>query len=150
MTAADKRLESHWRLLVPSEYMCAADLRSRDVTLRIKSVSQKDLPIEGSSDKKLAIVITFDDPNFKPLVANKTNLRSIESLHGGYVTDWIGKSITLYPTKKEAGPKGRPIKDPKTRRIVEAIRVRVRPGASDDAPDTDTDSTADGPKEQTA
>lgn len=146
MTAADKRLESHWRLLHPSKYMCAADLRGRDLTARIKTVSQDDLPVAGSSEKKTSMVITFHDQP-KPLVANVTNLRLIAQVLGPYVMDWIGKPITLFVTKKEAN--GKAIKDPSTKKVVDAIRVRTRPAGAADEPDTD-DNPADEPKEQTA
>lgn len=46
------------------------------------------------------IVLSFaDDIGVFPL--NVTNLKAIMALHGPETGEWIGKAITLYPTKVE-------------------------------------------------
>lgn len=151
--AADKRLDSHWRLLFPSKYLGVADLRGKDLTRRIKTLTQEDLPVVGTKEKKAAFIASFHEPDTKPLILNSTNMSLIAEVHGPYVVDWIGKPITMFATTKEAD--GKAIKNPKTRKVVEAIRIRTPKPAGgraaaeyDDA--TDSDSPADEPKEQIA
>jgi len=140
MAASQSKLESHWRLMYPSKYLCAADLRGQDYTLTIKSVSVDDLQVVGTAQKKRSVLIGFEEAE-KKLVANKTNLTDIASLYGALTDDWLGKTVTLYPTKKEKT--GKRIKDPNTGKGCEAIRIRT----AGSEPDT-TNEPADEPSEE--
>ena len=119
-------INSHWRLLHPSRYLCAADLRGKDATVVIEKVFADDLPLEGKSETKRGVILRFKGKQ-KALVANKTNLKTIAELHGPYTSDWLGKAITLFPTTTRFG-----------RSTVECIRVRpkVKNGAAP-APDAE-------------
>jgi len=143
MTAPSKeRADSHWRILLPSTYICPPDLRGQDVTLTIKQIKVGDLPLEGTSQTERKMLIWFEQAS-KPWAPSKTALREIEMTLGtGITADWIGKDITLFPTRKEltGRRKGKPIKDPGTKKITEGIRVRVR-RKSDDADDETEEQT---------
>lgn len=111
-------LETHWRLMLPSQYLCAADLRGKDARVKIKSVSKAELNLEGRSEKKLSVLVYFEGKQ-KALVANKTNLKAIAKQHGNLTAAWAGKEVVLFPTTCKLG-----------REMVDCIRVR--PGG--DAP----------------
>ena len=105
------------QLLYPSEYVGAADLKGRDVTLTISSVEVADLQMHGGKVQKKPVVhfVRTD----KKLVMNKTNAGTIAGLYGGEVTTWAGKKITLYPAKCRCGGS-----------TVDCVRVRdAVPGA---------------------
>jgi hypothetical protein len=130
------KLESHWRLLSPSNFLGAPDLRGRDVRVRIASVSREDLNVEGQDDKAAKVVITFEGKS-KGWVPCKTALRQIHVYLGtGLTADWIGKEIWLHPTSREWRQKtrdwtGKPIRNPQLNMVDEAIRVwPVEPPAS--------------------
>lgn len=148
MTADQARLDSHWRILKPSTYLGAHDLRGRDVRVRIAEVEKRELNREGSDETEEEVVIGFEGKS-KKWVACKTNLKHIAAYLGTpYAVDWIGKYIFLHPTAKEwkpatkhkpAGWHGRPIRNPQENTVGEAIRVwPVEPpktgGKVDDAP----------------
>ena len=92
--------------LYPSKHLAAADLAGKDCQLIISGVSVERL---GEEEKP---VIAFQRAK-KTFVLNKTNARMIAALYGDDTDDWIGKTITLYPTKVDIQGK-----------IVDAIRVR--------------------------
>lgn len=132
MAAKAKDMESHWRILLPTTYLSPPDLRGQEHTLKIADIIVDDLPLEGSPEKQRSLLIRFEGAS-KPWVPSKTALREIEMIYGGLTADWIGREITIYPARKEAtGPrKGKPIRNPSTRRNGEGIRVRVRRVADD-------------------
>lgn len=119
----------HYELLFPSLYIKAADLQGRDVTLTIRKIVVEGLNRAGTSKKEDRPIVYFEETaakakrtgkDEKRMVMNKTNARAIASHYGVDTDDWIGKKITLYPTRV-----------PYKKETVEAIRVRTR---EDDQP----------------
>ena len=94
------------RLLFPSLYIGAADLRGRDAHLTISRVVQDDLKTDRGTEKKPVIYFREMEARKragkgedKRLVMNKTNMKAIGKALGTYETDeWVGGRITLYPT----------------------------------------------------
>jgi hypothetical protein len=167
------KLDSHWRILSPSNYLGAPDLRGRDAKVKIASVSREDLNVEGQDDKEAKVVITFEGKK-KPWVPCKTALQQIHMYLGtGFTADWIGKEIWLHPTSREWRQKtrdwtGKPIRNPKLNLVDDAVRVwPIEPPAStrrepqrapsrgappssrapDPAPAAEPDEPYDGPPE---
>lgn len=108
------------RLLFPTEYLGAADLKGKDVDLTIASLAVEDLRTDGGTEKKPCIY--FEEVNRscerngtkpKKLVLNKTNMKAIAALHGYEADEWTGKRITLFPTTC-----------PSFGEIVDCIRVK--------------------------
>lgn len=84
------------KLLFPSEYLCAADLKEQGAVATIDRVEAADLRMtDGKTARKF---IVYFKGQGKKLVLNKTNARTIGMLHGGAVEAWRGKRITLFPT----------------------------------------------------
>lgn len=77
----------------PSAFLKTDDLQGRQVTVTIESYSLEDV---GDDEKKL--VLHFAGKN-RGLVCNKTNAASISDIYGDEMDEWLGKRITLYPTK---------------------------------------------------
>lgn len=91
----------HYILMFPSKYVRAADLQGRDVTVEIASVAMEELVMAGGKkDKKPVMHFAGKD---KSLVLNKTNATTIAKTLGNDTDQWVGKSITLYPTKTACG-----------------------------------------------
>lgn len=87
-------------LLFPSEYLCADDLRERDVTVVIeKVIPRHELRREDNTTEEKPIVLLRGKQ--KKWVLNKTNAKSIAKLHGKPM-DWEGKAIAIYPTTCKA------------------------------------------------
>ena len=97
----------------PSKYLKAADLQSREFTLRIASIRLEDI---GDDDQKP--VLYFENAK-KGLVLNKTNANNCVVLYGAETDGWIGKPITLYSAWVDFQG-----------RSVEAIRIRPAPGVT--------------------
>lgn len=110
----------HWRLLFPSLYLSAADLRGRDVTLTIDRVELEELQREGG-ELETKPVMRFAElerraaaDQRKRLVLNKTNMATIAGIVGdGEVRHWTGHRVTLYSARVQAFG-----------RWVDAIRIR--------------------------
>lgn len=66
----------------------------RQVTL------QKNAIVKKEETKALILLSELDGrPVSKPLVCNKTNLKTLIKMYGrNWKRDWLGKPITLYPT----------------------------------------------------
>ena len=88
-------------LMFPSQFLCAEDLKGRDVTVTIENVSGDDLMCQGGK-KKHAFLLSFVGKN-KKLVMNKTNATAIAKMLGTEARKWQGQSITLYPTTCKFG-----------------------------------------------
>jgi hypothetical protein len=100
------------RLLFPSDWICAADLRGQDAVVTISKVSLEELRMEDNS-KERKCVIEFQGKK-KKLVLNKTNMKMIGKVLKSFETDdWVGKQVALYPTTCKAFGE-----------IVDCIRVR--------------------------
>jgi len=112
------------RLLFPSLYLAADDLKGKELNLTIAEMRVDELAVEGGHKEKKPVLF-FEESRAKAvkagkpdkekrLVLNKTNAMKIASLHGTETDDWVGKRITLYATMCQ-GFKGE---------IVDCIRVK--------------------------
>lgn len=112
-----KLIQGHIMLAFPSNFIKAADLRDKDVTVLVDRVEMDSLPMNGGK-KETKVVLTIKkrdgSPIAKKLVLNKTNATAIAKLYGPKVEAWKDKPITLYPTTTTFG-----------RQTVECVRVRV-------------------------
>jgi hypothetical protein len=94
------------------KYVAAWMLKGADVDLEIESVSIEEVVGEKGKKDKLP-VLAFKGRD-KGMVLNKTNGKMVAKLHGKDFEDWVGKTVTVYPTECEA----------KGGEIVECIRIR--------------------------
>lgn len=113
-------LTGHFRLVYPTEYICAADLQGRDVTVKIARVTRETLTMAGGKkDQKAVLHMTTlrGRPLGKRWVAGKTVLKQIAAaLDEPDVSRWIGGTVTIYPTTCK-GARGEQ---------MDCIRVRTR------------------------
>lgn len=98
------------------EYLAAADLEGAELELTISSVDireyQETDKNTGRQFTRRKPVLSFHGTD-KKLACNKTNALMIAEHHGTDLDGWVGKSITLYPTRVEFAGK-----------MTDAIRVR--------------------------
>jgi hypothetical protein len=114
------------KLMFPSEYIVAEDLKGRDVTLTIARVRIEMRPTDSGPQPMPFLYFEEMDrkSSDKRLGLNVTNARSIARLYGTEATDWIGERITIYPTTCDAFGD-----------IVTCVRIRDRkPGAAEQKP----------------
>lgn len=133
---AEAPITGHLELLYPSEYVKAADLRGKDVTVIIDHAEWENLVMAGGKrDRKVALHLRSVGGKRleKRWIVGKTVLRQIAHALGGetMVDKWSGGKVTMYPTTCRGA-------DGKT---VECIRVRVRTSASVDEPPEDMTAT---------
>lgn len=87
----------HYRLMYPSEYLNAADLMGKDVKCVIESVVLEQVPgVDGQKKEKPVLRFKGKQKRF-PLP--KTCAKEIAKRHGKDTDDWVGKTITIYPTE---------------------------------------------------
>lgn len=132
---------THWRSMTEREFLYAYDLQGREVTVTIEKVVAGAIKSTGGKSTKKPVV--YFKGKSKPLALNATNAKTIASLYGNYVEDWIGERIIIYPTTTEMAGE-----------TVDCIRVRnKKPGAEQpaqngngkkawDAPPDDADLTS--------
>jgi hypothetical protein len=137
------------RLLFPKEYLCAADLAGKDVTLTISRLAQESLRTDkGDEDKWVLFFVEMEARHArdkkklnKRLVLNKTNAKAIAKLHGNETDDWKGKQLTFFATTCQAFGE-----------TVDCIRIRdrVAPKRRNGNPEPEpevTDTQSDEPPE---
>lgn len=82
----------------PSKYLSASDLGGRSATVTIANARVEQIGKGAEAGPK--IVLQFVGKQ-KLFVCNKTNAKTIASLHGDDTEDWLGKSITIAPREVE-------------------------------------------------
>ncbi len=95
----------------PTKYISAADLRGREVTLRISYVTMEE--IQGNYGTDNRPVCHFSNAQ-KGLVLNKTNANTLAGQFGDDTDLWPNREIVLY-TVKTNNPQGQ---------MVDGIRCR--------------------------
>jgi hypothetical protein len=104
------------RTMFENKYIGAWSLAAGDQHVTISKVQASVVEGEGGRQDK-APLIWFEESR-KPMVCNKTNLKTIASIVGSFrAKDWIGKRITLYATTCKGAKGG------------QVACVRVRPTA---------------------
>jgi hypothetical protein len=85
--------------IFPSKYVKASDLNGRTVTLTItKAVLEK---LGHGAEQETKLVLYFAKAT-KGFVTNRTNAMIVAAMYGNETNDWIGKRITIYPTRVKA------------------------------------------------
>ncbi len=103
----------HYRLLYPSEYLNAADLKGKDVKVTISKVDVEEVPGHDGKKKPKCVLHFEKTPKRFPLP--KTCAKVIAKKFGTETADWVGKEITVFPDTCQAfGEKD-----------VECVRVRI-------------------------
>lgn len=107
--------KTDYRTFFDKELLGAWDLKERDVTVTIDKVTGGELTMSGGKKNKKPII--FMKGTEKKLVINATNGKTIASLYGNHIEDWIGKRITLYKSTTRS---------PQGDGEVECIRIRPK------------------------
>jgi hypothetical protein len=92
----------------PSNYLKAADLQGKFVSVNIAEVKIVDL---GGNEERP--VVFFEDKK-RGLVLNKTNSNAIVNAYGDETDNWNGKPLELFPTETSFQGK-----------MVPCIRLRI-------------------------
>ncbi len=83
----------------PSQYLKAADLQGREVTVTIVKVGFEAV----GREREMKAILYFAGKT-KGVVLNRTNARKIVEIAGSALTeDWTGTQIKLFPTETEFG-----------------------------------------------
>lgn len=116
--------KTHWKKMTNPDYLGAYALNPGEEKTLTISVVKHEL-VTGTDGKKEECIVAHFVENEKPMIMNKTNLKSIAKLYKTpYIEDWQGKKITIYIDKVKAFGE-----------IVEALRIKnVMPKAQQPAP----------------
>lgn len=104
----------------PSEYLKAADLQGKSVTVVMERVEIREV---GDGPKP----ILYFEGKEKGLVLNKTNSNTVATIYGDETDEWIGQPLVLFEAQVDFQG-----------RQVSAIRVRVPPRQPARAPVRET------------
>ena len=102
-----------YRSLYDKDYIGAWDLKDKDVTVTITKVKGGELVSPGGRKSKKPLV--YMKGTEKAFAINATNGKTIATMYGNHVEDWVGKRITLYKSMTRS---------PQGDGDVECIRVR--------------------------
>lgn len=109
------------KLMFPTEYVAAIEFRGKDVSLTIAGIKKEQLQIRGGKKEEKPVLL-FKETK-KKLVLNKTNASTIADMYGTAAEQWVGKKVTLYPTRTQCG-----------RDTVDCIRIRDSRPKAETAP----------------
>ena len=106
-------MKTHYKRLVNPDYLGAYSIPpGEDLVVKIQSVSRELVTSTGGNKEELVVARLYGQ---KPLILNKTNMKSISNMFGPYIEDWFEKEIVLYATETKFG-----------REMVECVRIRHR------------------------
>lgn len=91
-----------YRTMFDSDFIRAWDLGGRSRVLTIEKVERGTLKNPRGKKEEHKPVIWFKGAK-RAFAANKTNAKTIATLYGNDTTQWIGKSVELYPTRTQFG-----------------------------------------------
>jgi len=113
--------KTHWKNNFDYQYLGGYSIDGDDLELTIVEVKNEE--VEGQSGRKESCMVLYFEQVDKGMICNKTNAKTITSVHGSpYVEDWIGKTILLGTEKVSAFGE-----------TTDALRVRqVKPKANID------------------
>lgn len=94
-----------------TKWLKAADLGGRKHKVVIDSLEIVEFKKDGANNKKVGIHFANRE---KGLMLNKTNAGLISRQYGGDSDNWIGQTITIYPTTTDFGGE-----------MVDCIRVEL-------------------------
>jgi hypothetical protein len=111
-----------YRTMFDDKWLKAWDLDGKEFTVIIERVEAGEIEDQKRKKKERKPVLWFKGAK-KPFMINKTIGKTIATLYGNEVREWIGKPITLFPTTTSFGND-----------TVDCIRVRPnvprKPGAA--------------------
>ena len=132
-----------------SDWIGASDLQGRDVVVEIEKVEKAEVFNPATNKKSWKLALRFKG-KVKGFICNKTNATSISKVHGiKEASQWVGKSITLYPTTckvgrevepclrvREAAPKASATQS-QTTTVCQRLKARIATATRDDLGDID-------------
>lgn len=99
----DKK-RTHWKKLTDTEYFGAYEIMSagKDIVLTIKNVTEEMIVCSDGKKEKRVVATFFEE--YKPMILNVTNLKTIEKdlKYGPFIEEWTGRQIQVYTTKIKA------------------------------------------------
>jgi hypothetical protein len=105
--------------MYPGRFLKADMFKGKKITLTIKDIEGDELIGENNKAKQEWLVKFNERP--LEFVLNKTNAFCLYRMYGGDPHSWIGKRITMYPTKTKFG-----------RNDVDCIRIWGSPDIVED------------------
>lgn len=95
-----------YRTMFDERWVKAWDLGGKPVTVTIVKVEAGVIenPKEKVNDKpkRQRLPIVWFKGAKKPLGLNKTNAQTIAKMYGNRTEDWLGKTVTIFPTTTQA------------------------------------------------
>lgn len=93
------KVKTHWKKLFNYDYLGTYSLEDeKDVHVTITKHERKLVKSQQDPNGEELPVIYFKEFE-KPMVLNPTNAKTIESIYGPFVEDWMNKRITLFVKK---------------------------------------------------
>lgn len=94
---------THWKKLTNPNYLGSWDITSGSLIVTIKQIEQKMIFNQQKQQEELCTTAIFTDRNIKPMVLNKTNMKTIQTLAGSpYVEKWAGITVEIKAEKVKA------------------------------------------------
>lgn len=81
--------ETHWKKLVDTNYLGSWNITNGKLVLQIASVKKERIFNQTKNAEESCIVAYFTDTNYKPMILNKTNCKTLQKLTGSpYIENW--------------------------------------------------------------
>jgi len=94
-------MKTHWKKMQNYDYLGSYSLPDgKDITLTIKD-TKKEM-VTGTGGQKQQCFVCYFQEDAKPMILNRTNCKTIESLYSPYIEDWTGKKVVIGSDKVKA------------------------------------------------
>lgn len=97
-------VKTHWKNLANYDYLGAYSLEgiASEITITISDIKKERVTATGGKSEDCVVSYfeeeEVDGVTIKPMVFNKTNCQTLETMFGPYIEEWVGKKITVFAT----------------------------------------------------
>lgn len=90
--------KTHWKKQFNYDYLGSYSINEgSQLILTIKNTTKE--MVSNTGGKKEECFVCYFNETKKPMILNRTNCKTIESLYSPFIEDWPGKKIILYVEK---------------------------------------------------
>lgn len=100
MTPEEVRKNSHWRKIMNTTYLNGDEIDKGETIVTIKDYKEEMIYSQKDKQKEPQVTMFFKELDKPMIMTNRKAKQITQALETEYMTDWIGKKVTMYPVNE--------------------------------------------------